>query len=156
MSAQPQPGSGQRHPDTLIVDQLTALLNRHPEPSGADAVALLCQLIAGSGRPLLAETWLIEVDSTEDRYGIAIATVTAGPYLIRVSQATDGTAELRVDIAVEDGDDHGLAITVNGRSVLDPVPHARSGTSTVPPDRQPSHRLTAVSHDLGGTFTDDH
>jgi hypothetical protein len=122
------------HPDTAIVDELTAFLNRDPEPSGADAVELMSSLIAGSGRPLLTETWPLEAQVSEDRYGIVTATVTAGPYTIRVRQPADGTADLRIEVDSEDGDDYGLAIAVNGRAVLDPMTF--TWTSSVPPDLQ--------------------
>lgn len=120
----PQPARRceQVHPDTVVVDRLTAFLNRDPEPSGADALELMSLLIHGSGRPLLAETWPVEATVSEDRYGIPTATVTAGHYQVRVVQATDDAGDLRVEITDDDGDDVGLAVTVNGRRVLGPMP----------------------------------
>jgi hypothetical protein len=123
-----------RHPDTAIVDAVAAFLNRDPEPSGADALELMSLLVEGSGRPLLPGTWQIDAQVTEDRYGIATATVTAGAYTIRIRQLADRSGDLRVDVVSADGDDYGLAVTVNGRRVLDPMPC--TWTSSVPPDLQ--------------------
>jgi hypothetical protein len=133
------PQSPQRHPDTDIVDELTAYLNSTADPSGGDVVELVCQLIAGSGRPLLsAETWDVTAEVSEDRYGLVTATVTAGPYTIRVFQPTNGPADLQVAITSGDGeadrDDWGLAVSVDDRPVLDPMPN--TWRSTVPPDLQ--------------------
>jgi hypothetical protein len=126
--------TGDRHPDTVIVDQLTMFLNRGWEPSGADAVDLLCGLISGSGRPLLDQAWEIDADVTETRYGLPVATVAADKYVVRVYQPTDRSADLLVEVVTEDGDDLGLAVTVDGPPVLDAMPF--TWTSTVPPDLQ--------------------
>jgi hypothetical protein len=130
--ADSEPGTA--HPDTVIVDALTAFFNRESEPSGADAVELMCALIAASGRPLLTETWPVQADVEEDRYGIATATVHVGPYTVRVGQPADGGGDLRVEVVSDDGDDYGLAIAVNGRAVLDPMTF--TWTSSVPRDLQ--------------------
>ncbi|MFK3983084.1 hypothetical protein ACI2K4_22240 [Micromonospora sp. NPDC050397] len=132
--------TGDRHPDTVILDDLTAFLNREADPSGADVVSLLSALISGSGRPLLDEAWEIDAEVTETRHGLQVAAVTADKYVVRVYQPTDRTADLRVDVSTEDGDDFGLAVTVNGRPVLDPMTF--TWTSTVPPDLQ----LTKETH----------
>ncbi|MEU7925086.1 hypothetical protein [Micromonospora sp. NPDC049107] len=126
--------TGDRHPDTMIVDELTAFLNREADPSGADVVELLCGLISGSGRPLIDEAWEIEAEVTETRYGLQVAAVTADKYVVRVYQPTDRSADLRVEVLTEDGDDFGLAVTVDGRPVLDAMTF--TWTSTVPPDLQ--------------------
>ncbi len=134
----PQQPEGERHPDTWIVDELTAYLNSTREPSGADVTDLVCQLIAGSGRPLLNETWDVTAEVTEDRYGLLTATVTAGPYTIRVAQPASGPADLHIAVTSgdteADRDDWGLAITVDDRPVLDPMPC--TWRSTVPADLQ--------------------
>ncbi|MET7397353.1 hypothetical protein ABZS66_28095 [Dactylosporangium sp. NPDC005572] len=136
----PETGSpaGPRHPDSVLVDELTAFLNSTADPSSGDLMDLVGQLIAGGGRPLLNETWDITADVTEDRYGLLTATVTAGPYTIRVSQPTGGPADLHVAITssgTEAGrDDWGLAVTVDDRPVLDPMPC--TWRSTVPPNLQ--------------------
>ncbi len=92
----------------------------------------------GSGRPLLAETWEFTTDLREDRHGLFTATITAGPYTVRVAQTTDGTGELTVAITsagdIADRDDYGLAITVDGRPVLDPMP--MTWASSVPAELQ--------------------
>ncbi|WP_433616830.1 hypothetical protein ACQP2P_15960 [Dactylosporangium sp. CA-139114] len=134
-SDDPQDG---RHPDTCIVDELTAYLNSTTDPSGADVVSLLSQLITGSGRPLLNETWDFTADVSEDRHGLLTGTVTAGPYTIRVTQPTTGIGDLHVAITSAatdtDRDDWGLAVTVDDRPVLDPM--TCTWRSTVPPDLQ--------------------
>ena len=139
-----------QHLDTAIVDELTTFLNRNQEPAGADAISLLCDLVARSGRPLLTDTWPIDTDVDENRYGIATATVTAGTYTIRVCQAGHCDADLRVEITTEDGDDYGLAIRVDGRPVLDPMPCSWRGSSTVPSDLQltppADHRRAGRQH----------
>ncbi|GAA4259866.1 hypothetical protein [Dactylosporangium darangshiense] len=133
-----RPQDGVRHPDTVLIDELTAYLNSTHEPSGGDVVDLLDQLIAGSGRPLLNEAWDVTAEVSEDRYGLLTATVTAGPYTIRVAQPTSGPADLHVAITSSDTeadrDDWGLAITVDDRPVLDPMPC--TWRSTVPADLQ--------------------
>lgn len=124
-----------RHPDTVLVDTLTGFLNRDSEPSGADAVALMMHLIDGSGRPLHTQpTDDVGAEVTEDRYGLYTAVVTVGDVTVRVYQPTDGTADLRVAITTGDGDDYGLAVTVDGRPVLDAMPC--TWTSSVPADLQ--------------------
>lgn len=114
-----------QHPDTVLVDRLTAYLNREQEPSGADTLEYLSLLIDGSGRPLLSETWEFATDLSEDRHGLVTATVTAGSYTIRVAQTPDSSGDLTLTITSADNDadrdDYGLAITVDGRSVLDPM-----------------------------------
>lgn len=123
-----------RQPDTLIVDALTAFLNRD-EPSGADTVELLMQLIDRSGRPLLTmPTEDIDAEVREDRYGLRTAYVDVGGMTIRIFQPTTGTADLRIEVDTGDGDDLGLAITVDGRPVLDAMTCTTG--STVPPDLQ--------------------
>ncbi|MGI5238712.1 hypothetical protein [Dactylosporangium sp. CA-139066] len=133
LSAEPEHPTGERHPDTAIVDELTAYLNSTTDPSGADLMNLVGQLIAGSGRPLLNETWDVTAEVTEDRYGLVTATVTAGPYTIRVAQPPAGPADLQVAVTSgdteADGDDWGLAITVDDRAVLDPMPNTWRSTS---------------------------
>ncbi|MFF5230251.1 hypothetical protein [Dactylosporangium sp. NPDC000521] len=130
--------TGKRHPDTVLVDEVTAYLNGTHEPSGADVIELLWTLIRRSGRPLLSETWDFTADVTEDRHGLLTATITAGPYTIRVTQPTDDSGELRIDVRSHDdpaeADDFGLAITVDGRPVLDPM--TCTWRSTVPSDLQ--------------------
>lgn len=137
-STEPEHPDGERHPDTAIVDDLTAYLNSTADPSGGDLMDLVGQLIAGSGRPLLNETWDLTAEVSEDRYGLLTATIIAGPYTIRVAQPTAGGADLLVAITSgdteADGDDWGLAITVDDRPVLDPMPN--TWRSTVPPDLQ--------------------
>jgi hypothetical protein len=137
-SSEPDQPRDKPHPDTFIVDELTAHLNGTADPSGGDLMDLAGQLIAGSGRPLLNETWDVTAEVTEDRYGLLTATVTAGPYTIRVAQPTTGPADLRVAITSNDTeadrDDWGLAITVDDRPVLDPMP--TTWRSTVPADLQ--------------------
>lgn len=112
---------GEQHPDTVLVDELTAFLNERSEPSGADTVEVLVQLIAASGRPLLTHpTTELDAEVEVDRYGLMTARVTADDgTTVQVYQPTDGLADLRVDITTDDADDLGLAITVNGRPVLD-------------------------------------
>jgi hypothetical protein len=126
------------HPDTVLVDRLTAYLNSEHEPSGADTLEYLSLLIDSSGRPLLAETWEFTTDLTEDRYGLRTATITAGPFTIRVTQPTDRSGDLTVAITSADTpadrDDYGLSITVDDRPVLDPMTFTH--TSSVPPDLQ--------------------
>jgi hypothetical protein len=126
------------HPDTVLVDMLTAYLNTEHEPSGADIADLVCQLITGSGRPLLAERWELTADVLEDRHGLLTATLTAGAYTIRVGQTTDRTGDLTVAITsadtAADRDDYGLAITVDDRPILDPMP--MTWNSSVPSDLQ--------------------
>ncbi|MFG2042201.1 hypothetical protein [Dactylosporangium sp. NPDC048998] len=137
-STEPEHPGNERHPDTSIVDDLTAYLNSTADPSGADLMDLVGQLIAGSGRPLLNETWDVTAEVSEDRYGLLTATVTAGPYTIRVAQPTTGPADLQVAITSGDTDanrdDWGLAVTVDDRPVLDPMPN--TWRSTVPADLQ--------------------
>lgn len=136
----PQQPKDERHPDTSIVDDLTAYLNSTADPSGGDLMDLVGQLIAGSGRPLLNETWDFTAEVTEDRHGLVTATVTAGPYTIRVFQPTSGPADLQVAITSSDTDDDadrndlGLAVTVDDRPVLDAMPI--TWRSTVPADLQ--------------------
>jgi len=109
-----------RRPDTMIVDRLTAFLNRDSEPSGADTVELIMQLIQASGRPLLTQPTIeIDAEVREDRYGLYTAVVTADDTTIRIYQPTSGTADLCIEVDTGDGDDLGVAITVNGRPVLD-------------------------------------
>ena len=126
------------HPDTVLVDRLTAYLNREPEPSGADTLEYLSLLIDGSGRPLLSETWEFTTDLREDRHGLVTATITAGRYTIRVAQIHDRSGDLAVTITSADNpadrDDSGLALTVYGRPVLDPMTCTTG--STVPADLQ--------------------
>ena len=130
--------AGVEHPDTVLVDQLTAFLNREHEPSGADLLEYLSLLIDGSGRPVLQETWEFTTDLSEDRHGLLTATITAGSYTIRVTQPTDKSGDLTVTITSadhdDDRDDFGLAITIDGRSVLDPM--TCTAASTVPADLQ--------------------
>lgn len=124
-----------RHSDTLIVDALTAFLNRESEPSGADTVELVMQLITVSGRPLHTQpTTELQAEVREDRYGLCTAIVEAGDIRIRVYQPTTGNADLRIEVDTGDGDDLGLAITVNGRPVLDAMTCTTG--STVPRDLQ--------------------
>jgi len=124
-----------RHPDTVVVDTLTAFLNRNDEPSGADTVALLTDLIAHTGRPLHAQPSVdIDADVEQDRYGLFTTVVTAGEITVRVYQPTDGTSDLHVAITTDDGDDYGLAVTVDGQSVLDAMPN--TWTSSVPANLQ--------------------
>lgn len=124
-----------RGPDTLIVDALTAFLNRESEPSGADTMQLLMQMIAHSGRPLLTmPTEQIFAEVREDRYGLRTAHVDVGGVTIRIFQPTSGSADLRIEVDTGDGDDLGLAITVNGRPVLDAMTCTTG--STVPSDLQ--------------------
>ncbi|GAA1577238.1 hypothetical protein GCM10009827_118850 [Dactylosporangium maewongense] len=143
-SSEPDRPRDKRHPDTFIVDELTAYLNGTADPSGGDLMDLVGQLIAGSGRPLLNQTWDVAAEVTEDRYGLLTATVTAGPYTIRVAQTTSGPADLCVAITSgdteADHDDWGLAITVDDRPVLDAMPN--TWHSTVPADLQ----LTKETH----------
>lgn len=109
-----------RQTDTLIVDRLTAFLNRDSEPGGADTVELIMQLIQASGRPLLTQPTIeIDAEVREDRYGLYTAVVTADDTTIRIYQPAGGTADLRIEVDTGDGDDLGVAITVNGRPVLD-------------------------------------
>jgi hypothetical protein len=109
-----------RQPDTMIVDRLTAFLNRDSEPSGADTVELIMQLIQASGRPLLTQpTTEIDAEVREDRYGLATALITADDTTIRIYQPTSGTTDLRIEVNTGDSDDLGVAITVNDRPVLD-------------------------------------
>lgn len=122
------------HPDTIIVDHLTAWLNQQTDVSGGDAVDILCELIAASGRPLLNETWDVTADVDEDRYGICTATAEVGAYRIRAAQDPSHDAEVIVSIDTPDGDDFGLAIEVNGRRVLEPM--TCTWRSTVPADLQ--------------------
>ncbi|MBG0568800.1 hypothetical protein [Actinoplanes aureus] len=126
------------HRDTVLVDRLTAWLNTEPEPSGADLLDYVFQLIKHSGRPLLSETWDFTADVDEDRHGLITATITAGPFTIRVSQAVDDRADLNVVITSADApaerDDYGLSITVDDRLVLEPMTFTH--TSTVPPELQ--------------------
>jgi hypothetical protein len=126
------------HPDTVLVDRLTAYLNSEHEPSGADTLEYLSLLIDSSGRPLLAETWEFTTDLTEDRYGLLTATITAGPFTIRVTQPTDRSGDLTVAITSADPpadrNDYGPSITVDDRPVLDPMTFTH--TSSVPPDLQ--------------------
>ncbi|MEU8001587.1 hypothetical protein AB0B66_10540 [Catellatospora sp. NPDC049111] len=124
----------QTHPDTLIVDQLTAFLNRSVDPSGGDVVDLLTSLVCDSGRPLLNHTIELDAEVVEDRYGIATAVVYAGPYTIRITQPADGHADIVVAVTTDDHDDYGLAITVDRRPVLDAMPN--TWTSSVPADLQ--------------------
>ncbi|WP_306211085.1 hypothetical protein [Actinoplanes sp. RD1] len=125
-----------RHPDTVLVDELTAFLNERSEPSGADTVEVLMQLIAASGRPLLTRpTTDLEAEVELDRYGLMTARVTTDDgTTVQVYQPTSGLADLRIDITTDDGDDLGVAITVNGRPVLDAMT-CTTGT-TVPHDLQ--------------------
>jgi hypothetical protein len=116
------------HPDTVLVDALTAFLNRDGSPSGADAVNLMTELIAASGRPLLDSTpWALHTEVTTDRFGLATATVTAGPYRIRVHQPTavDAAADLHIAITTGNGHTPAPAITVNGRPAPGPLPARR-------------------------------
>jgi hypothetical protein len=130
------------HPDTVLVDRLTAYLNREHEPSGADTLEYLSLLIDGSGRPLLSETWEFTTDLSEDRHGLTTAAITAGSYTIRVAQMPDRSGDLAVTITsadnVADRDDYGLAITVDGRPVLEPMT-CTTGT-TVPAELQQPRR----------------
>ena len=124
-----------RHPDTVIVDVLTAFLNGEHEPSGADTVSLLMQLIDGSGRPLLSRTTTeLDAEVRYDRYGLGTAVVTADDTTIRIYQPAGGLADLRIEVDTGDGDDLGLAVTVNGRPVLDAMTCTTG--STVPRDLQ--------------------
>lgn len=118
-----------RHPDTVLVDTLTAYLNSTFEPRDDDVADLVGQLIARSGRPLLDERWDLEAEVSEDRHGLLTGTLTAGPYTVRVTQPTDGSGDLHVAITSADPtdvtdhpDNGGLAITVDGLTVLEPVP----------------------------------
>lgn len=140
-TAETETPEGVRHPDTALVDELTAYLNSTYEPSGADVMALVCQLISGSGRPLLDERWDFDAEVTEDRHGLLTGTLTAGPYTIRITQPTDRSGDLHIEVTTTDPDDpdvqpddFGLAITIDGRRLLDPMPC--TWTSTVPSDLQ--------------------
>ncbi|MEV6923972.1 hypothetical protein AB0M46_05590 [Dactylosporangium sp. NPDC051485] len=130
-----------RHTDTALVDELTAYLNSTYEPSGGDLMELVCQLISGSGRPLLDERWDFDAEVSEDRHGLLTGTVTAGRYTIRVTQPTDISGDLHIDVTTTDPDDadaqpddFGLAITIDGRRLLDPM--TCTWRSTVPADLQ--------------------
>lgn len=126
--------TGDLHPDTILVDRLTAWLNSQDEPSGGDAMELLCSLIADSGRPLLSQTWEVTAEVDYGRYGIATGVVTAGDYTMQVAQPDGDHADLVVEILTDDGDDFGLAVVVNGRTVLEAMPC--TWTSSVPQDLQ--------------------
>ncbi|WP_020525182.1 hypothetical protein [Catelliglobosispora koreensis] len=123
------------HSDTVLVDRLTAWLNEQTEVSGGDAVEVICELIAESGRPLLNETWEVCADVEQDRYGISTAVTEVGGYQVRVGQDPDAAgADVVVSIDTPDGDDFGLAISVNGRRILDPM--TCTWRSSVPEDLQ--------------------
>ncbi|MEV1109135.1 hypothetical protein AB0I95_10825 [Micromonospora sp. NPDC049751] len=113
--------NGEQHADTVIVDALTAFLNRDPEPSAADALQLMSTLIDSSGRPLLAETWDFTTEVSEDRYGIPTATLTAGPVTIAVTQLPGAAAPLRIAITTDNGEHVSLDLTVNQHPVHDPA-----------------------------------
>ncbi|MEV0453747.1 hypothetical protein [Catellatospora methionotrophica] len=124
----------QPHPDSAVLDRLTAYLNTSTHASASDVVDLLTSLITDTGRPLLRHTFDIETEVVEDRHGIAAALIHIGSYTIRVAQPTDDHADIVVAITCEDRDDYGLAITVDGRPVLDAMP--MTWTSSVPADLQ--------------------
>jgi hypothetical protein len=112
--------------DAAILDRLTAYLNGTSEPSGADVVQLLCELLAASGRPLLAETWDFAAIVDEDRHGVPSAVVNAGPCTVRVTQPTSGPGDLTIAVTSNhadsgEHDSSGLAVTVDGRTVLHPA-----------------------------------
>ncbi|MFG1650664.1 hypothetical protein ACGFIE_12085 [Micromonospora sp. NPDC049275] len=136
--------NGQQHPDTAIVDALTAFLNREAEPSGADALELVSSLIDSSGRPLLAETWDVNAAVSEDRYGVPTATITAGPVTIAVTPVPGTAAPLSVAIATENGEYVSLDLTVNQHPVHHPAVLAPCPASTDPsgPNRAHDHQRT--------------
>jgi hypothetical protein len=129
------------HPDTKLVDQLTAWFNTQQSVSGADTVEYVSLLISGSGRPLLRETWSFTTDLDEDRHGLTTATVTAGPFTILVTQTVDDSSDLTVAITTTDeAADHrglGLAVTVDDRPVVDPSTRAARVTVAVDPQHSP-------------------
>lgn len=113
-----------QHPDTQIVDELTAFLNRQSEPSGADLTSLLMQLLERSGRPLLALPTLdVDAEVSHDRYGLATATVNIGGLTIKIWQPTDEAADVRIAVTTNYryGDDYRITASVDGRTLLDPT-----------------------------------
>jgi hypothetical protein len=133
--------TGQRYSDTVIVDHLAAWLNRQRDPSGADTIDYLSVLIAGSGRPLLADTWDLEARIEPDRYGVDAVVGDIGDYTIRAAQATDADADLVVAISTPHGDDHALVIVVDGRTILPATPPASTGSAAPDPtDNRPTHQ----------------
>lgn len=112
--------------DTAIVDRLTAWLNRTSQPSGGDFLQLASELIAATGRPLLAETPTITAEIAEDHHGIPTAVVTVDDHTIRVSQSLDGDTMISID-SHADSQPHSLTITVGGRVVLEPAPQGAAG-----------------------------
>jgi hypothetical protein len=116
-------GQSHQHPDTTVMDRLTAFLNRESEPSGGDAVALMMELITASGRPLLTlPTMDVEAAVTEDRHGLYTATITIGGITIRVFQPVDGSADVCLDPPHGYGEPYQFLVTTAGRPVLGPVP----------------------------------
>ncbi|WP_412749603.1 hypothetical protein [Krasilnikovia sp. M28-CT-15] len=96
----------------------------------------MTRLVQGSGRPLLpGETWPVDATVEEDRRGLLTGVLTIGEYTVRVFQPADGSADLHLAVTTADGDDYGLAVTVDGEPVLDAMPG--TWTSTVPADLRP-------------------
>ncbi|GAB7048389.1 hypothetical protein [Catenuloplanes indicus] len=114
----------ERHPDTVLLDRLTAFINSSNPPSGADVVQLLCELLDGSGRPVVSEPWEMTAEVVEDAYGIPAAVVTAGGYTVRLFQHPIDQPDLRIEVHNDTpitGQATGpVGITVGDRPVLTP------------------------------------
>jgi len=118
--------TGRQHPDSDLVDQLTALLNSPGRPSDTDIVERLTQSLNAGGRPIRAEPAVgMRAEVAADPYGLISATVRAGTYTIQVTQPIDDSSDLHIQITSHDADaepdSHGLAISLDGHPLLDAI-----------------------------------
>ncbi|WP_033339579.1 hypothetical protein [Catenuloplanes japonicus] len=120
----------ERHPDTVLLDRLTAFINRNHPPSGADVVQLLCELLDSSGRPVISEPWEMTAEVIEDQHGIPAVVVTAGGYTVRLFQHPIDSPDLRIEVHNDTpitGQATGpVGVTIDDRPVLTPRSASRS------------------------------